>query len=147
MDVVESLIFVDSVDVLYTEGHLLGHNTPTSPDSPFLGKNAQECHGLLKRLAQETGSPVNLQIYAIIDDRALRDDTVLLVEIGEQEYFTVRVDSTLAVSRMFQYSIGDMTIDEDIEEAAETADGVLRLSVGGCKGCRWCSEDLCGSKL
>ena len=145
-----SAIFFDSVDTLYTEGHLIGNNTSTSSDSAFIGQKAKGCHALLKRLAEQTGSPVNLRVYAILDERSLVDDTILVIEVGEDdEYFGVRMECSLAISRMFQYQIGDMGIDEDMEEAAETADGVFRLGLGGCgEGCR-CGkdEDECIAKL
>lgn len=98
-----SAIFVDSVDKLYTEGHLIGNNTSTSSESAFIGKKAKGCHALLKRLAEKTGSPVNLQVYAILDERSLVDDTILVIEVGEDdEYFGVRMECSLAISRMFQ---------------------------------------------
>ena len=144
-----SAIFVDSVDTLYTEGHLIGNNTSTSSDSAFIGQKAKGCHALLKRLVAKTSSPVNLRVYAILDERSLADDTILVIEVSEDEYFGVRMECSLAISRMFQYPIGDMGIDEDMEEAAETADGVFRLGLGGCgEGCR-CGkdEDECIAKL
>ena len=96
---------------------------------------------------------MNLQVYAILDERSLVDDTILVIEVGEDdEYFGVRMECSLAISRMFQYEIGDMGIDEDMEEAAEMADGVFRLDDGGCEGCEgceWCSgeEGGCGANL
>jgi hypothetical protein len=140
------------VDTLYTEGHLIGHNTSTTSESAFTGQKAKGCHALLKRLAEQTGSPVNLRVYAILDERSLKEDTILVIEVSEsEEYFGVRMECSLAISRMFQYEIGDMGIDEDMEEAAETADGVFRLNDGGCGGpesCKWCSgEGECSAKL
>lgn len=81
---------------------------------------------------------MNLRVYAILDERSLADDTILVIEVSEDdEYFGVRMECSLAIPRMLQYEIGDMGIDEDMEEAAETADGVFRLGLGGCgEGCR-----------
>ncbi|KAM0709405.1 hypothetical protein Q7P35_003443 [Cladosporium inversicolor] len=148
-DIVGAAIFVDSVDTLYTEGQLIGHNTSTSPESAFIGQKAKGCHTLLKCLAEQTGSPVNLRIYAILDERSLTDDTILVIEVCESEgYLGVRMEGVLAISRMFQYQVGDIGIDEDMEEAAETADGVFRLDSGGCEGCKWCSgEGGCSARL
>ena len=61
------------------------------------------------------------------------------------------MECSFAISRMFQYDIGDMGIEEDMEEAAETADGVFRPGGGGCgEGCK-CGhdgdEDECVAKL
>ncbi|GAB7332085.1 hypothetical protein MBLNU13_g03972t1 [Cladosporium sp. NU13] len=56
--VVDTVTFVDSVDTLYTEGHLIGHNTSTSSESVFIGQQAKICHDLLKRLVENTGSPL-----------------------------------------------------------------------------------------
>ena len=151
--IVGSAIFVDSVDTLYTEGHLIGNNISTPSESPFNGQKARGCHALLKRLAEDTGSPVNLHVFAILDGRSLKDDTILVIEVCESEFYGVRMEGSLAISRMFQYDIGDMGIDEDMEEAAETANGVFRLDNGdaGCEGpegCKWCSGEVgCSAKL
>lgn len=151
--IVGSAIFVDSVDTLYTEGHLIGNNISTPSESPFKGQKAKGCHALLKRLVENTGSPLNLHVFAVLDERSLKDDTILVVEVWESEFYGVRMEGSLAISRMFQYKIGDMGIDEDMEEAAETKDGVFRLDDGdaGCEGpegCRWCSgEGECSAKL
>ena len=140
------------MDTLYTEGHLIGRNTSTSSESAFIGQKAKGCHALLKCLAERTGSPVSLRVYAILDERSLEDDTILVIEVSEsEEYFGVRMECSFAISRMFQYDIGDMGIEEDMEEAAETADGVFRPGGGGCgEGCK-CGhdgdEDECVAKL
>ena len=150
--IIGAAVFVDSVDTLYTEGHLIGHNSSTSPDSAFIGQKAKGCHALLKRLAEQTGSPVNLLVYAILDERSMKDDTVLVIEVCESEFYGVRMEGSLAISRMFQYDVGDMWIGEDMKEAAEMADGVFRLDDGGCEGCEgceWCygEEGGCGANL
>jgi hypothetical protein len=141
------------VDTLYTEGHLTGHNTSTPSESPFNGQKANGCHALLKRLVENTGSPLNVHVFAILDERSLKDDTILVIEVWESEFYGVRMEGSLAISRMFQYQIGDTGIDEDMEEAAETKDGVFRLGngdagCGGPEGCKWCSgEGGCSAKL
>ena len=84
---------------------------------------------------------MNLQIYAIFDEQSLRDNATLVIEVCESGIHGVRMEGSLAVARMFQYSCGDIWISEDVEEAAaETADGVFQLEDGGCEDCRWCSE-------
>jgi len=71
--------------------------------------------------------------FVIMDDRTLKDGTVVLVEgpwgAGEEEgeAKTVRVEPKIAQERLLLYNIGEPEIDEDQAVAQEAEDGVLRL--------------------
>lgn len=125
----DDVVFVDSIDEDYTERHSVGNNTSTPPTSPFTGKNVDECWALLKRLRAETDTQIAQGVFAILDERSLSDDSALIVEADEDEgASSVRITFELVAARLGQYFIGDAGIDEDIEEAAETEDGVVRGS-------------------
>jgi hypothetical protein len=122
------IVFVDSLEISYTEDDVptVGNNTASSATSPFQGKNASECHDLLKQLSEEPGSSINPEPFAILDDRSMQDDTVLLCEAGEEGVSSVRAAFGITESRLLQYFAADAGVDQDHEAAARTSDGVLR---------------------
>lgn len=72
-----------------------------------------------------------MHIFAALDEQSPRDDTVLLVELRDEyegsEFGSVRCEFEIAVCKLDQYYIGDAGMEEDIEEAEEEGDGVLRI--------------------
>lgn len=74
---------------------------------------------------------VHMHIFAILDEQSPREDNVLLVELRNEDeglYFgSVRCEFEIAVCKLNQYYIGDAGMEEDIEEAEEEGDGVLRI--------------------
>jgi hypothetical protein len=123
----DQFVFVDSITEAYTKRHSFGNNTPTPPISPFKGKNAEQCWYLLKRLCAETGSQIDQDNFAILDERSLLDDTALVVQAEEGEGAdSVRVEFKLVLTRVLQYFVGDLCVGEDIEAAEETDDDVVR---------------------
>jgi hypothetical protein len=124
----EHFVFVDSVTHAYIKSDRLGDKFETSSStSPFKGKSAAECHALLKQLREDTGTPIAYGTFAILDDRSLQDETVILVSADEDGTETLRAEFEIACARLVQYLVGDMTIDEDQEDAKEEDDGVFRM--------------------
>lgn len=67
-----------------------------------------------------------------MDERSIRDDTVLLVSAGDEENWplkSVRASFAVSAEKLVCYFSGHMGIEEDAEDAAETADGVLSQSM------------------
>lgn len=131
----QNIAFVDSMTEI-TMNDSLGHNTSSSSlTSPFRGKNAFDCYHLLRKLCTETESIVDQNVFAMLDERSLQDDTVVLVTIDEEESpekpTSARCEFGLACAKLMQYFIGDADIEEDLEEAEEDGDGVLRESSPG----------------
>jgi hypothetical protein len=124
------IVFVDSLKLSYTDDDIptLGNNAASSTTSPFLGKNALECHDILKQLSEEPGSSINPEPFAILDERSMQDDTVLLCEAGEEGISSVRAAFGNTQCRLLQYFAADAGVDEDRETAARTSDGVLRVN-------------------
>jgi len=69
-----------------------------------------------------------------------------VIEVCESEFYGVRMEGSLAVARMFQYSCGDMWIGEDVEEAAETADGVFRLRMEAVRAASGALEKVAAAR-
>jgi hypothetical protein len=132
----DQVVFVDSLTESYPERHTVGNNTSTPATSPFYGRNVDVCWALLKQLRRKTGAQIDANIFAILDERLLRDDSAIVVEADEDEGAeSARVEFKLVIPRLYQYFIGDVGLDQDIEEAEDTEGGVVRTSRGGvCKG-------------
>jgi len=123
----ENVVFMDSLKASYTDEDVptLGNNIPSSPTSPFLGKNASECYQILEQLASQEGSSINPEPFAILDERSMQDDTVLLCEAGEEGVRCVRAAFAVAECRLLQYFAADAGVEEDQATAAGTG-GVLQ---------------------
>ena len=125
-----NMVFVDSLTFTYSEASEIGESSSaTSSDSPFKDKSTHDCYLLLKRLREETGSDVSCELFAIMDQRSLEDDTLLLAqepleESGEAQ--SVRAAFDIANARLLVYFVGDISVLEDQERVQGTADGVLR---------------------
>lgn len=127
MDV--NIVFVDSLTAAYTEPSELGSNEASSAASPFKGKTTHECYILLQQLRQQSGSDIDYEHFAIMDERSLEDDTLLLAEApleegGEAQ--SVRAAFELANSRLMVYLAGDTDVLEDQDKAQRASDRVLR---------------------
>lgn len=124
----EAFVFVDNLTHKHTAPDLATSNLePSSPSSPFKGRTATECSTLLKNLAEETGAYILDTVFAIFDDRTLRDGSVVLVQTVDDELKEMRVLPELACMKLLQYMVGDADITEDREEAEEEEDCVFRM--------------------
>jgi len=123
----ENIVFVDSLSKKYIRHDVFGQNISSSPLG-FRGKSPQECFSLLKQLRAKTGSTVHPPTFAILDEQSLQDDTVILVDMDDDEQaVSARCEFKIACAKLNGYFIGDSGIEEDIEEAEEYGDGVLRV--------------------
>jgi hypothetical protein len=105
----------------------LGQNTQSSP-LEFRGKSPHECFSLLTQIRAETGSIVHPPIFAILDEQSLQDDTVILVDMYDNDKaISARCEFKIACAELNGYFVGDSEITEDKEEAKEEWDGVLRV--------------------
>lgn len=121
-----NMVFVDSLDEVYTEESEYGHDTPSNPSSPFKGKTWEECAVLLQQLRQN-GSDVNFESFVIMDARTVADDTVLVVGEGG----SVRAACEIANTIPLVYLSGKSSMEEDQERAIRSPDGVLRADSMG----------------
>ena len=123
----ENNVFVDCLSKTYVRHDGAGQNIQSSPHE-FRGKNAQECFALLAQIRAETISVVHPRIFAIFDEQSLNDDTVIVVDMDDDDTArSARCEFRIACAKLNGYFIVDADIDEDIEEAEEEGDGVLRV--------------------
>jgi hypothetical protein len=128
-DDISNFAFVDSIDDYYDGPSEMPVESASDPDSPFIGKTPLECSQMLHQLCQETESELLKNYFIIMDERTTRDDTVLLVSAGDDEDWplrSVRASFEVSATRLVCYLTGHLGIEEDAEDAAETADGVFR---------------------
>lgn len=87
---------------------------PTSSPAPFEGKNARECSELLQALVKDTGSEINVENFAILDERSKQDDTALLVQAFKKSGETKTVRGALKHTDMSLGNlwVGNMNIEE-----------------------------------
>lgn len=97
----------------YSRHDILGQNIQSSPLG-FRGSSPQECFFLLMKIRAETDSIVHPSIFAILDGQSLQDDTVVLVDLDDNERVRlVRCEFKIACAKLNGYFIGDSGIDED----------------------------------
>jgi len=77
--IASNIVFVDHLSCFYAGPSKQGHNTDPSL-APFAGKTPFECSVLLRQMCQDTGSNVDCDEFAILDERSLNDSTLLLVQ-------------------------------------------------------------------
>lgn len=127
-----NLVFVDSIDDYYDEASEALIEDDSSPDSPFIGQTPQECHQLLLKLLEDTGSEIMTDYFAIMDDRSTQDDTVLLVcaerdlENEVLAWPTVRATFQASAVALKCYHSGHSSVGEDVERAQREHDNVYR---------------------
>lgn len=121
-----NFVFVDSIDKKYDEPSLAPVEGPSDPNSPFIGKTPQECHELLLKLCEDTESELLHWYFMIMDERSMRDDTVLLVRAGnDSELSSVRATFETSASALVCYLTGHSSPNTDVYHAAETG-GIYR---------------------
>lgn len=127
-----NLVFVDSINDYYDEASEALIEDDSSPDSPFIGQTPQECHQLLLKLLEDTGSEIMTDYFAIMDDRSTQDDTVLLVcaerdlENEVLAWPTVRATFQASAIALKCYHSGHSSVGEDVERAQREHDNVYR---------------------
>lgn len=122
--------FVDSLTEQYDEASERPIEWPSSSSSPFKGKTTHECHLLLKQLVEDTGSDIDVEIFAIMDETSTDNGTLLLAEgpaeeNGEAESVRARFEDASLVCLNFRAA--KLDVAELRERAEAEADGVLRF--------------------
>ncbi|KAH0351988.1 hypothetical protein KCU81_g2116, partial [Aureobasidium melanogenum] len=127
-------VFVDDLTNYYDDISSPPVESASNPHSPFINKRPQKCHNLLLKLREETESEITTEFFMIMDQRSMRDDTVLLVsvtgdrdeETGVREALTLRASFEVSARELMLYSIGHWTIEEDVERVLGQEDDVYR---------------------
>ncbi|KAJ5665143.1 uncharacterized protein N7477_007591 [Penicillium maclennaniae] len=127
-----NLVFVNSIEDYYDKAFEPPIEDDSSPDSPFIGKAPQECHQLLLKLLEDTGSEMMTDYFAIMDDGSTQDDTVLRVcaerdlENEVLAWPTVRTTFQASAVALMLYHSGYSSVGEDVERAQREDDNVYR---------------------
>jgi hypothetical protein len=129
-----TFVFVDSIDDYYDKASETPIEDGSDPNSPFIGNTPQECHQLLLKLREDTESEIMTNFFAIMDERSIQDDTVLLVCAqrdlgGEHEVLampTIRATFQASGTALILYETGHSSVEEDAERAAREEDNVYR---------------------
>lgn len=87
---------------------------PTTSPAPFQGKSPKECFETLQALVDNTGSEINVENFAILDERPKEDDTVLLVQAFKDSGRIKTVRGALEGTDMALENlwVGNMNIEE-----------------------------------
>jgi len=124
-------VFIDRMDCRYDKPSEFPVEAGSNPDSPFIGKSPQEVSQMLRKLCEDTGSEIMVWYIIIMDERTLRDDTVLLATddgdaMDGQEIETVRATFEVAAEEVVLFHTGHRGIEEDQWKAEKEGDGVFR---------------------
>ena len=99
------------------------HIDPTNPpvdegvsNSPFKGLSELECYHKLHQIYEDTGSELYHYFFIIMDERSIKDDTVLLCGYfdDEDKVETMRVKFDRAQVKISVLSIGHQGFEDDI---------------------------------
>lgn len=126
-------VFVDTLDDYYSEASEAPMEVDSDPNSPFIRKSPQECYELLLKLREDTESEIITNYFAIMDERSIQDDTVLLVcasvdldAENELSIQTIRASFHASVFALMLYETGHSSVGEDGERAGRAGDTVYR---------------------
>ena len=126
-------VFIESLSEVYDDADGLGYNDDSTA-APFAGKTPYECSLLLKEMCEENSENCfDGDTFAILDERSLKDGTMLLVEEPEEEdggeKHSVRVTFEIAELQMALWGSGKASVVDAREKAQQTDDGVLRAGM------------------
>lgn len=122
---------VNDLDQTYIE--------PTDPpvepfDTSFAGQeHARTCWEMLSEMIERTASDLDSEMFAVLDDRSVRDESALLVLVLQRDdddagavVESVRVDLKLVSTLLLSWMAKGGNISEIQDEASQAADGVAR---------------------
>jgi len=113
LDLDLAIVVISDLSKTYTEVSKNPMEATTSP-APFQGKSAEECFVFLQALVKDTGSDVNVESFAILDERSREDDTVLIVKASEKTGDIKTVRGALEETNMSLVNlwVGNLNIGE-----------------------------------
>lgn len=108
-----TIVIITDLSKTYTEISKSPMNGTCSP-APFQGRSAKGCFELLQEFAKDTGSEINVEIFAILDERSREDDTVCIVKASKTtgEIKTVRGASRQTDISLVNLWVGNLNIEE-----------------------------------
>lgn len=124
------MVVLENLREKYTEPS----KPPTeSFDPPFQGQDVRTCSQTLHRMAEQTESDLDTEMFALLDDRSAEDSSATLALVmqdeenaGEVTIETVRVDLSLVSSILATWMAKGDNMDELQAQADSSPDGVVR---------------------
>ena len=95
-------------------------------NTPFLDYSPIAIAATLQHLKKTTGSAIHTNWFLVLDERAMEDETALIVNVEQEVVRQVRVEWKTASRYLAAASISHPGIDELREIAEGKEDGVLR---------------------
>lgn len=108
-----AIVIITDLSKTYTEtskSPMIGTCSP----APFQGRSAEGCFELLQEFARDTGSEIDVEIFAILDERSREDDTVCIVKASKRtgEIKTVRGALRQTDMSLVNLWVGNLNIEE-----------------------------------
>lgn len=119
LDLELAIVVITDLSKVYTEISKLPMEATTSP-APFQDKSAKECFDLLQVFVEDTGSDINVEFFAVLDERTRQDDTVLIVKASKKTGVIKTVRGALREVDMSLVNlwVGNLNIEEGSFELA-----------------------------
>jgi hypothetical protein len=122
-----NFVFVDRMDHHYSKQSETPIEEDSNPNSPFINKLPEEISNMLIKLCEDTKSELMYVYIIVMDERTLRDDTVLLVvKVPDSPLKMVRAAFEPSAQSIILYHTGHRGIEENQDMAAEDKDTVYR---------------------
>ncbi|KAH0362606.1 hypothetical protein KCU65_g7957, partial [Aureobasidium melanogenum] len=83
LDLDLSIPIITSLEKKYTEASNIPME-PTTSLAPCQGKSPKECFEIPQKLVKDTGSEINVENFAILDERSKQDNTVWLMQASKK---------------------------------------------------------------
>ncbi|KAI5248844.1 hypothetical protein E4T43_00950 [Aureobasidium subglaciale] len=126
MDCQPYLLLITSLDYLGFNGHAHATQPPVNSfSSPFLGKSLEQTVEILQQtIGTSKSNIVDLNLFAVLDDRSLSSDSGLVVQVKDGVVDSVRVHFDTINAELMRISI----ITQNIKETKWLVgdDGVFR---------------------
>lgn len=113
LDLELAIVIITDLSKTYTEISKSPINATCSPAS-FQGRSAEGCFELLQEFARDTGSEIDVEIFAILDERSGEDDTVCIAKASKRtgEIKTVRGALRQTDMSLVNLWVGNLNIEE-----------------------------------
>jgi hypothetical protein len=122
-----NFVFVDRTNHHYAKQSEIPIEEDSNPYSPFINKSPEEISKMLIKLCEDTKSELMYMYIIVMDERTLKDDTVLLMtKVPDSPLEMVRATFESSAQSIILYHTGHRGIEEDRDIAAEDKDNVYR---------------------
>jgi hypothetical protein len=120
-------VSIDNIHHHYSKQSAAPIEEDSNPNSPFINKSPEEISKMLMKLCEDTKTELMYMYIIVMDERTLKDDTVLLVTKAlDSPLESVRAGFEVAAESIILFQTGHRGIEECQDQAAEDKDNVFR---------------------